>query len=33
MYRDPIWPTLVLLVDLVGIVLFVAWLIALAVVA
>lgn len=33
MYRDPIWPDVVVIVDVIGGVLFVAWLVALAVVA
>lgn len=33
MYRDPIWPDLVLILDGIGIVLFVAYMVALAVVA
>lgn len=33
MYRDPIWPDVVLVLDGIGIVLFVAYMIALAVVA
>ncbi len=33
MYRDPMWPSVVLVIDGIGIVLLVAWLVALAVVA
>lgn len=33
MYRDPIWPDVVLVLDGIGIVLFVAYMVALAVVA
>lgn len=32
MYKDPIWPDIVLMLDGIGIVLFVAWMIAAAIV-
>ena len=33
MYKEPIWPDIVVILDGIGLVLFVAWLVAMAVVA